>query len=119
VGRRLDLGRAGPRVRGIEDGIVESLDKLIKELEEQQQQQQSGAAGNNIQSQTPMPDSQLAGGRGRGEVTRRNIGSESGWGNLPPKDREEALQQIGREFPSHYRDVIQQYFRRLAAEGSE
>jgi hypothetical protein len=29
------------------------------------------------------------------------------------------LQQIGREFPSHYRDVIEQYFRRLASEGEE
>ena len=29
------------------------------------------------------------------------------------------MQQIGRDFPSHYRDVIEQYFRRLAAEGSQ
>jgi hypothetical protein len=28
------------------------------------------------------------------------------------------LQQIGRQFPSHYRDVIEQYFRKLASEGS-
>ena len=59
------------------------------------------------------------GGKGPGEVTKKNIGSESGWGNLPPKEREQAMQQIGRDFPSHYRDVIEQYFRRLAAEGSE
>ena len=24
------------------------------------------------------------------------------------------MQQIGRDFPSHYRDVIEQYFRKLA-----
>jgi hypothetical protein len=58
------------------------------------------------------------GGRGPGNVTKKDIGSGSGWGNLPPKEREEAMQQIGRDFPSHYRDVIEQYFRRLAAEGS-
>jgi len=58
------------------------------------------------------------GGKGRGEVTKRKIGTGSGWGDLPPKQREEALQQIGREFPSHYRDVIEQYFRKLANEGS-
>ena len=51
-------------------------------------------------------------------MTKKNIGSGSGWGDLPPKEREEAMQQIGRDFPSHYRDVIEQYFRRLAAEGS-
>jgi hypothetical protein len=87
---------------------------MIKELEEQQQQQ-SGAA-NNVQSSRPASDSQLMGGRGPGEVTKRDVGKKAGWGNLPPKQREEAMQQIGREFPSHYQDVIEQYFRKLAAE---
>ena len=49
------------------------------------------------------------GGKGPGEVTKKNIGSGSGWGDLPPKEREEAMQQIGRDFPAHYRDVIEQY----------
>lgn len=120
VRRRLDLGRAGQKVRKIEDGVIESLDKLIKELEEQQQKRQgAGSSGNNIRSNNPAPDSQIIGGKGRGEVTQRKIGAESGWGDLPAKQREEVLQQIGREFPAHYRDVIEQYFRRLAAEGNE
>jgi hypothetical protein len=38
---------------------------------------------------------------------------------MPPKEREEAMQQIIREFPSHYRDVIEQYFKRLATESTE
>ena len=120
IRRRLDLGRAGKKVQDVERGVIESLDKLIKKLEQQQQQQQqSGSSGDNIQSSRPAPDSQLIGGKGRGDVERRRIGSESGWGDLPPKEREAALQQIGREFPSHYRDVVEQYFRRLAAEGEE
>jgi hypothetical protein len=28
------------------------------------------------------------------------------------------MQQIGRQFPSHYRDAIEQYFRKLATEGT-
>jgi len=120
IERRLDLGRAGPRVRKIEDGVIESLDKLIKELEEQQQQQQqASSSGGNMQPSSPAPDSRIMGGKGPGEVAKKNIGSSAGWGDLPPKQREEAMQQIGREFPSHYRDVIEQYFRRLAAEGSD
>jgi len=118
VRRRLDLGRAGPKVREIEDGVIESLDKLIKRLEDQQQQQAAASAGAAPQPSRPAQDSVPAGGKGRGEVTKRDVGSESGWGNLPPKQREEALQQIGREFPTHYRDVIEQYFRKLATEGS-
>ncbi len=116
VERRLGLGRAGKRVRGIEDGIIESLDKLIKRLE-QQQGSGSGSGGgyqDNIRSSSPAPDSFPIGGKGPGDVERRPIGTESDWGNLPPKERDEALQRIGRDFPSHYRDVIEQYFRRLA-----
>jgi hypothetical protein len=120
VRRRLDLGRTGPKVRNVEDGVVESLDKLIKQIEEQQQQQQQASAGGNtLRPSSPARDSVPMGGKGPGDVTKRNIGSESNWGDLPPKEREEALQQIGRDFPAHYRDVIEQYFKKLASEGSE
>src|SRR5262249_9557341 len=37
IRRRLDLGRAGPKVRQVEDGVIASLDKMIEELEKQQQ----------------------------------------------------------------------------------
>ena len=116
IERRLDLGRAGPKVRAVEDGVVKSLDKLIEELEKQQQQQQ--ASSSNVQPQRPAQDSLPMGGKGTGAVTKRDVGNQSGWGNLRPREREEAMQQIGRQFPSHYRDAIEQYFRKLATEGS-
>jgi len=116
VRRRLDLGHAGPKVRKIEDGVIESLDKLIEKLESQRQQAAAAGSG-NLQPARPAEESRPMGGKGRGEVTKRKIGTKSGWGDLPPKQREEALQQIGREFPSHYRDAIEQYFRKLANEG--
>jgi hypothetical protein len=117
IRRRLDLGHAGPKVRQVEDGVIDSLDKLIKDMEsQQQQQQQSTDIADGIQSSGPAQDSYLRGGKGQGDVTKKNIGSNSGWGDLPPKEREEAMQQIGRDFPSHYRDAIEQYFRRLATE---
>jgi len=117
IENRLKSGRADKPVRDVEDGVIESLDKLIKKAEQQQQQQQAAASSQgNRGSQKPMPDSQIAGGKGPGNVAKKFIGDKSGWGNLPPKDRDEALQQIGREFPSHYRDVIEQYFKRLATE---
>jgi len=120
IRRRLDLGRSGPKVRKVEDGVIESLDKLIKKIEDQQQQQQQSAGGGNtLRPTSPAQDSVLMGGKGPGDVTKRDIGSESDWGDLPPKEREEALQQIGRDFPSHYRDVIEQYFKKLASEGGE
>jgi hypothetical protein len=115
IERRLDLGHAGPKVRSIQDGVIKSLDKLIEDLEAQQQQQAASAA-NRTQSSRPAKESTPMGGKGQGEVTQRNVGNRSGWGDLPPRQREEALQQIGRDFPAHYRDVIEQYFRKLAGE---
>jgi hypothetical protein len=117
IRRRLDLGRAGEKVRKEEDDVIASLDKMIEKMEQQQQQQQqqSGAGGAPPPSQ-PMPDSRIAGAHGPGEVDRRNLGKTAGWGDLPAKEREEALQQIGKDFPSHYRDIIEQYFRKLATE---
>ncbi len=120
IRRRLDLGRTGPKVRKVEDGVIESLDKLIKKIEDQQQQQQQSLAGGNVLRPTsPAQDSVPMGGKGPGDVTKRDIGSQSDWGDLPPKEREEALQQIGRDFPAHYRDVIEQYFKSLASERDE
>jgi hypothetical protein len=116
IRRRLALGRTGERVQGVENGVVESLDKLIKKVEDQMQQSQSAGAAGGQQSGTPMQDSRLAELKAPGKVEPRDVGHGAGWGNLPEKDREKALQEIGREFPSHYREVIEEYFRRLAAE---
>jgi hypothetical protein len=117
IRRRLDLGRAGPNVKNVEDGVIDSLDKLINKLEKQQQeQQQSESDGSTLRPSSPAHESTPMGGKGPGDVTKRDVGSKSDWGNLPPKDREEALQQIGRDFPAHYRDVIEQYFKKLASE---
>lgn len=142
VTRRLDYGAAGKQVRGVEDGIIASLDKMINQLQDmanrqsaqQQQQQQRGQdedrdqngrqrriAGDpqGEQSRSPAADSRAARAHGAGQVQSKNIGNHSGWGDLPPKDREEAMQQISKEFPSHYRDIIEQYFRKLASEEEE
>lgn len=124
ITRRLDLGHAGPKTRSVQDGVIASLDKLIKKIEDQQSQSQSqsssGAGGSGEGgSAAPMDDSRIAGGKGPGEVRNRDLGSTDGWGKLPPHERDEVLQQIGREFPAHYREAIEQYFKRLAAGGDD
>ena len=117
VQRRLRLGRAGTRVRKEEDDVVAKLDKMIEEKERQQQQQQQKGAGGSQgsnRSSSPAQDSTPLGGSGPGDVDQKPIGNTSDWGNLPPKKRQEALQQISKDLPSHYREVIEEYFRRLA-----
>lgn len=120
IRRRLDIGRAGDRVQTIERGVVESLDKLIEEEQQRQQQQQSQGASSS-QSSRPMEDSRPAELKAPGRVDPKEIGSRSGWGDLPPKQRQQALEQLGREFPAHYRELIEFYFRDLAdqSEGSD
>jgi len=116
VRRRLDIGKAGKQVQVVEKGVLDSLDRIIKKMEDEQQQQQSNKPGGGQQSSKPMQDSRLPSMRAPMKVDQRDIGSQSGWGDLPAKEREQALQQIGREFPAHYRELIEQYFRELADE---
>lgn len=118
IRRRLNFGRAGMRVRQQEDEVIAKLDKMIEEAEKQQQQQQMAAAGQqSLQPGDPAQDSLPMQGRGPGDVDQKQIGKNAGWGNLPPKEREEALQQMSKDLPAHYRELIEEYFRKLARDG--
>ncbi len=115
VERRLDLGRAGKRVRTKEEEIVAKLDKIIKQIEEQlkKQQQQSPSGGQGGQ---PANDSQAFGQKGPGDVENREHKNRSTWGDLPPEQRRSTLQQISRELGAHYREVVEEYFRKIASD---
>jgi hypothetical protein len=123
VERRLTLGRAGKLVQDKEQAIVDKLEKMIDKLEQQQQEQQQkqqkgnsgGSPNQKPQQGTPQDDSQIAGTKGPGNVDPKDIGDGSGWGNLPPAQRQEALQNMTKDLPSHYREVIEAYFKRLAS----
>jgi hypothetical protein len=124
VHRRLDLGRSGKIVRDQEKQIVDKLDKMIDQIEQQlqeqqkqQQQEQQESQGDKSRGQgKPMDDSRPAGTYGPGDVDPKSIGSKGGWGNLPPAQRQESLQNITKDLPSHYREVIEAYFKALATE---
>ena len=113
IRQRLDIGLAGKQVQLVEKGVLDSLDRIIKKLESQQQ---SSSSGGGAQSSKPMQDSRLPSMQAPMQVDQRDIGSQSGWGDLPQKEREQALQQIGRDFPAYYRELIEHYFRELADE---
>jgi hypothetical protein len=118
IRRRLDLGRAGTVVRKQEDDVIAKLDKMIEEMEQQQPPPGGGGgsgSGNNPSS--PKNDSTPGGASGPGNVDPKKLDRRGDWGDLPQKDRQEALQQISRELPAHYREVIEEYFRKLARDG--
>ncbi|RMG38141.1 MAG: hypothetical protein D6725_07830 [Planctomycetota bacterium] len=116
VERRLALGRGGARVQKKEDEIIEILDEIIKKIE----QQQAGGGGgggsgsNSNQSSSPAADSSVKGSTAPGEVDPKDLGKKAGWGNLPPKAQAKAKNLINRHFPAHYREAIEEYFRKLA-----
>ena len=119
IRRRLELGRAGTQVRKQEDDVISKLDKMIEQIEQQQQQAAAAAGGSSSAPSSPLQDSVPVQQKGPGNVDPKQLGDKSGWGNLPPKERQEALQQISKDLPAHYREVIEEYFRKLAREGGQ
>lgn len=113
VRRRLGQGRTDEDTQEAEEDVLQELDGLIERLEEQaQRQRRQGEPGD--QPDTPPEDAYRAELKAPGNVDRRDFLPGDHWGALPPKDREDALLKIEREFPPHYRDIIEQYFREMA-----
>jgi hypothetical protein len=126
AGQRLTQGDTGERVRTRQERIIEILDKLIKEAEDQEQSSSSssssgGGGGGSGRSgggnpSSPMQDSALPGGApGEGPLhdrPRANPGEM--WGAMPPAERERVLQALRDNFPSRYRQLVEQYYEHLA-----
>jgi len=114
VRRRLGQGRTDDNTQEAEEGILKSLENLIERLEEQAQRRRQQGQGGGQQPGGPPEEAFRGELKAPGNVDRRNFSSGDNWGNLPPKDREEALLKIEKEFPPYYRDIIEQYFREMA-----
>jgi hypothetical protein len=56
---------------------------------------------------------------GPGNVDQKRLeGLAQQWGKLPEKERAKAMQELTRDMPPKYREVIETYFRKLAASES-
>jgi hypothetical protein len=110
--------------------VVVALDKLIELLREKEQSGQGGGQGGQGQkpgksgkaggqrSSSPARESTLPGGDGRvGPLAEGANGPVSDqWGELPARERDEAIQFLRERFPSRYREIIERYYRALAEE---
>ncbi|HCS50974.1 hypothetical protein [Rubinisphaera sp.] len=119
VERRLEIGRSGQKVQKVEQEIIESLDELIAKLE--QQAGGGGGAGSGSQNNpnAPAQESRVKGSTAPGEVDEKDLGTQDGWGNLPPKDQAKAKQILGTLFPPHYQRAIEAYNRKAAQRGQQ
>ena len=92
---------------------VEKLDALIKILQERRRQ---NGSGNNPNPDEPLPDSKIVKGPGgSGPLNAPNRNGKA-WGQLPAHKREQILQSMTEGFPSHYQQILERYYRRMAEE---
>jgi hypothetical protein len=54
-------------------------------------------------------------GRGPGNVDPKRLKEvAAAWGKLPPKERAKAMQELTRDMPPRYREVIENYLKKVA-----
>jgi len=126
IERRLELSRGGPHTQKIQKDAVARLDEIIKELENQCNGDcnggccPGGSKPGSGQGPRPMPDSRIAKNPGKGVITEKDLRQiAQGWGKLPEKERAEAIQNLTRDMPAKYREVIETYFRKIASESRQ
>ena len=62
-----------------------------------------------------MPDSQIANNGGTGKVDPVKMQKLlEQWGTLPPRQQQEALQDLTRGMSPRHREAIENYFRNIA-----
>jgi hypothetical protein len=66
-----------------------------------------------------MRDSNIATNSGPGQIDAKKIKDlAEQWGSLPPREREANMRELTRDMPQRYREVIQEYFRKLSVQDS-
>ncbi len=131
-GRRLELARAGDKTQDIQKKIVFRLDELIKEMENKNKPGDGppnggncpgggppggppgNQPGNQINPTQNAADSVIMGGSGAGKVDEKQLRQiAEQWGNLPPEKRAKIVDDITRDQPLKYKQMIDEYFKSL------
>jgi len=108
VERRLSLARTGEKVQKREEEIITQLDEIIKKIEEQQGGG-GGSGGNTNKSSAPAQDSVVKGSTAPGNVDPKKFKNSGEWGDLPPKERSKAKEDIARKFGAHYAEAVEKF----------
>ena len=98
VQRRLDLGRAGPKVRKVEDGVIESLDKMIKKIEDEQNKQNQNQS-NSLQSSQSRQGQHAYGRQGPGRRRQERHRPQERLGRHAAQGARRGLAADGPRFP--------------------
>lgn len=122
--RKIKTGYTDDGVLNRQDEAVALLQSLIEEAEQQEQNKgqgdgEGGGRGRGrSQGQKPgggATESTLPTG-GAGKANLRSSVAKPGemWGKMPPREREQVLQTLQKQFPSQYRELLEQYYKQLS-----
>ncbi len=131
--RRLAAQGPYPTIRQRQNRAIKLLEQLIQQAEEQEKQsrgtgcKQCGGKGckacqkpgtTPLNPSRPMNESRLPSGASEIGELRASPRARPGevWGKMPPKEREQILQSLRQNFPSRYRQLIEQYYLQLGKE---
>ena len=137
---RLDeLFDPGLATQRIQEDILAKLDQLIDKAQSMQSQSSSSSSSSSSKQSSMKPGQQSGSSQSNSERKDGNAqNSQEGgpparqegdintllqegaieWGNLPQRLREELQQGRGDEYSSMYRKLTDEYYKRLAEEGS-
>lgn len=115
VEHRLSNHKGDLVTQNLQKKIIEDLDKLIKEEEDKLSSKNDTQQSGSSKNESPQKDSQIENTSGPGNVTDKQLkGIAQQWGKLPEKDRAKAMQDLAKELPSRYRELTENYFRRIS-----
>jgi hypothetical protein len=118
IRRRLEIARPDERTQELNRDVIARLDKMInqckKDADKAKKKSASGKPSKPADESRPFQE------KTTGEnADGRRFANTGKWGDLPEKERAKALQDLAREFPAHYRDAVEEYFKKLSREGGE
>ncbi len=131
--RKIKNENTGESVKARQEEAIVLLDALIKAIEEKEKQSKCGGkkgdgkkdggcdkpGGGGGPPDQGAKQSTLPGGEGDvGRLRKARAAPGEVWGKMPPKEREQVLQALQRQFPSRYRELLEQYYEQLAKDAS-
>lgn len=130
-------GDAGIETQRVQEDVLRLLDKMIDQAQKQkknkskkkqskdsqsqeQQQQQHQSSQQSAAQAATTPDGGGNNSPGKDGPTKTpDAGNAAAWGNLPKHIRDALTQGVNDRFSSMYRDLTEEYYRRLAKDPSK
>lgn len=124
AGRHLLLGESGQPVQLRQAEAIAMLDTLIQQAEQREKQANQNSASQkqkspqDPQAGNPADQSKAKGSPKNAVLLRPTVVASPSetWGQMRPEERKKVLQMLSVQFPTRYRQLVEQYYQSLAKE---